>query len=93
MIATCVDVYVVTDHIDDFIVAIRKNHLGSVQEPENLRFDILQDPDDPSHREGVAAHKETAHYLEWRETVADWMAAPRKGTPYTILFPESQSDT
>jgi autoinducer 2-degrading protein len=101
MISTCVDVYVIPEHIDEFIEATKKNHLGSVQEPENLRFDILQDPEDPSHfllyetyvsADGIAAHRETAHYLEWRETVADWMAKPRQGKPYTVLFPESRAD-
>ena len=38
MITTCVDVYVKEEHIEDFIEASKKNHLGSVQEPQNLRF-------------------------------------------------------
>jgi autoinducer 2-degrading protein len=33
------------------------------------------------------AHKNTAHYLKWRDTVADWMAAPRQGLSYRGLFP------
>ena len=33
------------------------------------------------------AHKDTAHYLAWRDAVADWMAAPRQGVPYTGLMP------
>jgi autoinducer 2-degrading protein len=36
----------------------------------------------------AAAHKETAHYLKWRETVAPWMAVPREGIRYTGLQPE-----
>ena len=101
MITTCVDVYVKEEHIEDFIEASKKNHLGSVQEPQNLRFDILQSADDPSHfvlyeayesAEGAAAHKETAHYAEWRETVADWMAKPRQGTKFNMLFPATAAD-
>ena len=96
MITTCVDVYVKEEHIADFIEASRKNHLGSIQEPENLRFDILQSPDNPAYfvlyeayssADGAAAHKETAHYLEWRQTVAAWMAEPRKGNKFNMLFP------
>jgi autoinducer 2-degrading protein len=28
-----------------------------------------------------------AHYLAWRERVADWMAEPRVGVKHTSLFP------
>ena len=96
MVVTCVYVFVKADHVEDFIAATRLNHQGSVQEPENLRFDVLQDPDDATKfmlyeayksAEGAAAHKQTAHYLTWRETVADWMAQPRKGMPYTVIAP------
>ena len=99
MITTCVDVYVKEENIEDFIQASKANHLGSIAEPDNLRFDILQSPDDHSHfvlyeayatQEGVLAHKETAHYLKWRETVAPWMAKPRQGTKFKMLFPESK---
>lgn len=96
MIVTTVDVRVKKEHVNDFIEACRKNHEGSVREPGNLRFDILQHREDPcrfllyeAYESDAAAklHKETAHYHRWRETVADWMAAPRQGVPYTVLFP------
>ena len=83
-------------HIDDFIRASEATHAASIQEPGNLRFDILQSPDDPArfvlyeaYRSAgdAAAHKETAHYLAWRETVADWMAEPRQGVPLNGLLP------
>jgi autoinducer 2-degrading protein len=57
---------------------------------------VLQSPDNPSHfvlyeayasGNDAAAHKQTAHYLAWRDAVADWMEVPRKGVPYTGLFP------
>lgn len=96
MVVTCVYVYVKSDHVDDFIAATKLNHENSIQEPENLRFDVLQDPNDPSKfmlyeayqsQDGVVAHKQTAHYLTWRETVADWMAKPREGKPYSVIAP------
>ena len=37
--------------------------------------------------EGAAAHKQTEHYLTWRETVAPWMAQPRQGKPYNVIAP------
>ena len=96
MHVTLVHVHVLPDHIEDFTRASEANHAASIQEPGNLRFDILQSPDDPGRfvlyeayrsAEDAAAHKETAHYLTWRETVADWMAEPRQGVPYKGLLP------
>lgn len=96
MVVTCVHIFVKPEHVDDFIAATKANHSGSVQEPANIRFDFLQDPDDAAQfmlyeayetSEGAAAHKQTEHYLTWRETVAPWMAQPRQGKPYTVLAP------
>lgn len=96
MVVTCVHVSVKTEHIEDFIEATRINHEASIEEPQNLRFDVLQDPNDPSRfmlyeayssEAGAAAHKETQHYLTWRETVAPWMAEPRTGLSYIVIAP------
>ena len=96
MQVTIVHVSVKPDHVDDFIEACRLNHEASVTEPGNRRFDVLQSADDPTRfvlyeaYENIAEaarHKETAHYKQWRETVADWMAQPREGVPYKGLFP------
>lgn len=96
MVVTCVHVSVKPEHVEDFINATKLNHENSIQEPENTRFDILQDPQDPTKfilyeayasEAGAAAHKQTQHYLTWRDTVAPWMAEPRKGVPYTVVAP------
>jgi autoinducer 2-degrading protein len=96
MYVTLVHVHVIAKHRDAFIAASRANHEASVQEPGNLRFDILQSPADPNYfvfyeayrsGEAAAAHKQTAHYQTWRDTVADWMAEPRRGEPMNGLFP------
>lgn len=97
MHVTLVRVQVKPEHLNDFIAATRLNHEASIQEPGNFRFDILQEAADPSHfilyeayanAEHAAAHKETPHYLKWKDTVAGWMAAPRGGVLYRGLFPE-----
>ena len=97
MHVTLVHVCVKPGHIDDFIEATRKNHEASVQEPGNRRFDVLQSADDPAgfvlyeayaSAADAAAHKETAHYLAWREAVAGWMAQPRRGVSYSGLMPQ-----
>ena len=54
--------------------------------PGNLRFDILQSVDDPT-RFAARAHRETAHYLAFRDTVAQWMVEPRHSAPYERLLP------
>jgi len=97
MQVTIVHVHVKPEHIDDFIAATRENHLASVQESGNLRFDVLQLSDDQARfvlyeayrsAADAAAHKQTAHYLAWRDTVAGWMAEPRQGVAYNGLLPE-----
>ena len=94
MITTCVHVWVKPEFIDKFIEACQKNHEESIKEPGNLRFDVLQDMNDPAKfllyeaygsEAASAAHKDTAHYKEWRDTVADWMAKPREGIKYKII--------
>jgi (4S)-4-hydroxy-5-phosphonooxypentane-2,3-dione isomerase len=96
MYVTMVHCWVQPAAIDAFVAACRENHEGSVQEPGNRRFDVLQDPVDPMHfvlyeayttGEAAAAHKETAHYQRWRETVAPMMNRPREGVPFEGLFP------
>jgi autoinducer 2-degrading protein len=96
MHTTLVHVHVKPEAVEAFVEATRVNHEGSVQEPGNRRFDLLRDASDPTRfllyeayvsAEDAAAHKETEHYLTWRETVADMMAEPRQGVPYVGLFP------
>lgn len=35
-----------------------------------------------------ARHKETAHYVTWRDAVADMMAEPRRAVKYVNVFPD-----
>ena len=96
MIVTIVHVEVKPEHIEDFIKASAINHHSSVKEPGNLRFDVLQNGEIPAlfalyeayeDQDDAAAHKETSHYLEWRELVAPWMAKPREGIRYNGILP------
>ena len=77
-------------------MCIRDSHEDSITEPGNRRFDVLQAPDDPARfilyeayasAADAAAHKETAHYLAWREAVGGMMAEPRRGEPMNGLLP------
>ena len=96
MHVTIVHVWVKPNHVEAFIEASRANHLASVQEPGNSRFDVLQDAADPNKfvlyeayatADDATAHKNTPHYLAWREAVAEMMAQPRQGVAHQGLFP------
>ena len=98
MIVTCVYVHVKPEAVEDFIKASLSNHLESVKEPGNLRFDIIRQADDPCRfmfyeayesEEAAAAHKNTPHYLKWRDTVKDMMAEPRLGVKHIIFQPDN----
>jgi autoinducer 2-degrading protein len=100
MIVTCVHIHVKPDVISRFIEVTTSNHYESVKEPGNLRFDLVQQEDDPCRfmlyeayesEESAAAHKNTAHYLKWRDTVSDMMAEPRMGVRYSIIQPKDKS--
>ncbi len=96
----CVHVHVKPEFREAFIDATLENARNSVQEPGNLRFDVLLQADDPNrfvlyevYRDPPAAdaHKQTPHYARWRDAVGSWMAEPRKGVRYETLFPTSES--
>lgn len=96
MHTTLVHMRVKPEHVESFIEACRLNHEASIREPGNLRFDFLQDPEDPTRfifyeayrTEGDAAlHKQTLHYATWRDTVAEMMAEPRMGEKMVGLLP------
>jgi len=92
-----VHVHVKPERGADFRAAATENAIHSLQEPGVTRFDVLQMLDDPDRfmlvevyrsEADVARHKETVHYLKWRDTVADMMAEPRNGVKYVNIFPE-----
>jgi autoinducer 2-degrading protein len=96
MIVTLVHIWVKREHLEEFIKASIHNHENSIKEPGNLRFDLLQDEKDPTKfifyeayesEKAVADHKNTTHYIQWRDTVALWMAQTREGIKYKIIKP------
>lgn len=101
MIVNIVHVSVKPEFLDAFIEVSLKNHHGTRgTEKGNFRFDVLQQEDDPTKfvlyevfesEEAILAHKETAHYKEWRDTVNPMMAARRYGTRYLPLAPKDTS--
>jgi len=92
-----VHVHVKPDSIEPFREATLANARNSVLEPGIARFDVLQQQEDPTRfllvevyrtPEDPAKHKETDHYLSWRDAVADLIAEPRSSVKYDNVFPE-----
>jgi autoinducer 2-degrading protein len=99
MVVYSVSVLVKIGYEDNFIKASKVNHLETLKEMGNLRFDILQSEEDPClftlyevyrSDEAVNAHKQTKHYKEWRDAVAPWMARGRQGKKFKPLYPSSE---
>ncbi len=97
MLIVHVHIQVKADQIDAFKAACIENSRNSLKEPGIARFDVLQQQDDPTKfllveiyrtAEAPAAHKQSAHYQAWAETVADMMAAPRFSVKLTRVYPE-----
>jgi autoinducer 2-degrading protein len=96
MLVVHVHVRVRPDDVQRFLEATVANARASIEEPGVLRFDVLADEADATHvvlveeyrdADGAAAHKQTAHYATWRDTVADMMAEPRQSTKFHAVFP------
>jgi quinol monooxygenase YgiN len=97
MLVVHVHVHVKAADVEAFIAATRQNSAESLKEPGIARFDVIQQEGDPTRfvlveayktADAPAAHKETAHYAAWRDTVAPMMASPRTSTKYASLCPE-----
>ena len=95
MLIVHVHVQVKPESIEVFKQATTENARQSVQEPGIDRFDVIQQQDDPTRfvlvevyrtAAAPAAHKETAHYAQWRDAVAGMMAEPRTSMKYGEVF-------
>jgi len=99
MLVYLVKIKVKEGKIEEFKEATVRNHRATIKEPGNYRFDVLQNQEDPTSftlyevyesEEAVQAHKETEHYREWRERVADMMAQPREGIKHKVIAPQEK---
>lgn len=100
MLAVHVRVRVKPDCIEPFKTATIANALRSREEPGIARFDLVQDLEDPTRflllevyrdDQAPAAHKQTAHYAAWRDTVAPMMAETRTSAKYATVSPDDAS--
>jgi quinol monooxygenase YgiN len=94
-------VHVKPEYVEAFKVASLDNASNSVKEQGVSRFDVIQQQDDPTKfvllevyqdaDQAPAAHKQTAHYARWRDTVAKMMAEDRYAIRYNNIFPGDES--
>lgn len=96
MLIVHVHVHVKPEQVEAFERATLANAQASIQEPGIARFDVVRQADDPTRfvlvevyrsAEAPAAHKETAHYRTWRDTVEPFMAEPRRSVKFTAVHP------
>jgi len=98
MLIVHVFVHVKPETVDPFISATLENARNSIREPGVVRFDVVQQEDDPTrfllieiYRTAAdpPSHKETAHYATWRDAVEPLMSEPRRSVKYRALFPDA----
>ncbi len=99
MYVVCVTIRVKPGSEEKFVEASKANHENTRREPGNLRFDVLKHESEPgkfffyeAYRspEDFTAHQKTAHYLAWKDAVAELMAQPRQGQKHASLFPPDE---
>jgi quinol monooxygenase YgiN len=99
MLIVHVHVLVKAEYVNAFKTASVENARNSLQEPGIARFDVIQQQDDPARfilvevyrdSQAAVAHKETAHYAAWRDTVAGMMAQPRSSVKFAYVFPSDE---
>ncbi|VCZ46394.1 (4S)-4-hydroxy-5-phosphonooxypentane-2,3-dione isomerase [Klebsiella pneumoniae] len=97
MNVTLVEINIKPERVDEFLEVFRANHEGALQEPGNLRFDVLQDPEVKTRffiyeaykdDEAVLAHKKTPHYLACVEKLEEMMSQPRQKRSFIGLLPQ-----
>jgi len=96
MLVVHVHVHVKPESVEAFKAATIENARASLKETGIARFDVAQQQDDPTRfvlvevyrtDDAPPKHKETAHYLKWRDIVAPMMAEPRTSVKYANVTP------
>jgi (4S)-4-hydroxy-5-phosphonooxypentane-2,3-dione isomerase len=100
MFILIVNLHVKPEHIDAFREATIENARNSIKEAGILRFDFLQQTDDPTRfalyevyrdADAPAKHRETAHFNAWAAKAAEMLAEPRTRTTFGNVFPADQN--
>lgn len=86
MVVLHVTIQVKPEHVQQFLEVVRYDAEHSEKdEPGCLRFDVIQDREDPNkfyfyevyrHDAALAAHRETPHFKQYFEKTQTMLAAP-----------------
>jgi quinol monooxygenase YgiN len=85
--------------VDAFREATVENARNSIEEEGVVRFDFIQQRDDPTQfvlvevyrtEADTTSHKRTAHYAKWQVTVENLLTQPRSRIFYQNIFPEDR---
>jgi len=96
MLVAIINAHVKPEEVGNFKTATLDNASHSIHEPGVIRFDVYQQTDDPTRftlveiyktEDDPARHRETTHYLRWRDAVADMMVEARSRATYDVIFP------
>ena len=101
MIALIVTIQIQPEHREAFMESMLDDARGSNNdEPGCLRFDVLQDNEDPNKihlyevykdQAALDAHRQAPHYTKWRATVQDWFAGEIERKLASPVFPPEAS--
>ncbi|HXJ40481.1 MAG TPA: antibiotic biosynthesis monooxygenase [Bryobacteraceae bacterium] len=100
MVILHVNLHIKPECVEAFKAATIENARNSAMEPGVARFDFVELRDEPTRFElwevyrtedAVAAHKQTAHFNTWAQTVADMFVVPRTRTLSKSVFPGDES--
>ena len=82
----------------EFLDVFERNHIGTRQEPGNLRFDVLRDPEVRTrfyayevyvNEAALEKHRKTAHYHRCVAELEPIMTGSRSKKIFEWVFPET----
>lgn len=97
MFVVHINIQVKPEFVEEFKQICVENAQNSVKEPGIKRFDVLQQSDDATRfvlveaytdENGVAQHKQTAHYNKWRSEAEKMIVGERTRTKFTPVWPQ-----
>ena len=98
MFAMLVELNIKEGKEQEFLEVFKRNHLGTRQEPGNLRFDVLRDPDVRTrfyayevymNEAALEEHRKTVHYHRCVTELEPLMTANRSKKIFEWVFPET----
>ncbi|KAE9531177.1 (4S)-4-hydroxy-5-phosphonooxypentane-2,3-dione isomerase [Ursidibacter arcticus] len=98
MYAMLVEINIKEGKEKEFLEVFERNHIGTREEPGNLRFDVLRDPkirtrfyayEVYENEDALEAHRQTAHYHRCVKELENIMSEPRSKIVFEWVLPVS----